>query len=403
LNSEVGRGWADLVAILRHALAVEAGATALAPLPRVADLEAVTALSRAHRVEVIVAKALETAGVPLPPSLADARAQATVRSLAAVASLRDIAAAFGAESLPWIAWKGPALAVQAWGDAATRRFDDLDVVVRPEDLDRAVAAVEHLGWRSRHPGMSPAQARVLFASQLALEFTRAEGDPGLLELHWAFGARRYTGFPDVQDVLRRAVSMTVLGVRLPAPALADALLLHAVHATKHGWSTLEDVLTFARLRAMVSPGEDVMSEAMRVARGAADALGARTALALGEALVAALFDPAAQPAASTAASSAAPHPSHPSHPLPHVARLVTQVMHRWSLGHTTWRSTLSWDLAWTDGPVRRARLLARSAFDPTLQEWHAVRLPAALGPLYRIVRPARLAWRALGRGGWLRR
>lgn len=368
----------DLVAILRHVLA-PAGAP-----PTVTDWHAVAELACEHRVQAVVISAVRDRR-DVPPDararLDAAAAVVTIQSLGAIAAIREIRDGFASVGLEYLAWKGPALSAQAWDDAARRSFDDVDIVVRPEDVDRARTILAGLGWRARHADMDAQQERAVFAGQRALSFVR-DGTPSLLELHWAFGARRYAGFPSVADVLRRSVRREVGGVELAVPAAADTLLLHAVHATKHGWSALEDVVTYARLATRDDAALTDYRDA--VARGLMPAI----PFALGGVL--------ARDHLGIDARCADFLSTLGSRRRRAVDELARQVRGRWETGQVSWRPPLAWDLAWTERRRDRGRLLAHSLFGTTLQEWQAVRLPAPLAPLYHLLRPARLVARALG-------
>lgn len=375
MSIEVGSGLSDLVAILR------AGLSRNVRFPTtVVDWSVVIRLAREHRVLPFVARAVrdrrggaEGIRPEATAALERSTAEATVGSLAALAALREMRDAFATARIRWIAWKGPALSQRAWDDAAIRQFDDVDVVVHPEDRSAALAALLERGWRSSHRGMSWAQARVVLAGQRAYDLTRT-GDGPPVELHWEFGARRYSGYARAADVLARSDALRVGGVDLPVPSPSDELLLHAVHATKHGWSRLEDVLLFARLA--------VRDDVLREGRAAARRTGATRAMSLGAAVAGRIFPGAV---ADVDVSSDVD-----------VAPLVDAVVARWQAEDTGWRSTVRWDLAWTDGAARRARLLYHTAFDVTLQEWRFVRLPSPFVDLYRVVRPLRLVARGLG-------
>jgi len=309
-------------------------------------------------------------------ALQQAARAAAADSLLALDALRTLFVALDHAGIAALAWKGPALAVQAWGDPAARLFSDLDVVVDRRDRDRARSVLHDLGWRSRW-AMSAAQERAIFETQGAWEFTRATS-PSLLELHWAFSARRFAGRLPVDEVMTRATHVQAGAVTLRVPCPADTLVLLAQHGTKHGWSTLEDLAVFA---AMFARHPEAHEAACSRARG----VGGARAFRLGCALAEATFGLALPASLRTEVARDGALPA-----------LGEAVRARWASDEGAWRSTLSWDLATTSRASDRARLLWRSLVDPTLQEWHAVQLPDALLPLYRVVRPIRLAGRALG-------
>lgn len=368
-----------LVTAIRCREAAADGPPAIRAQRPIGDWDAFLRSADRHRVTPLIARTVDAWGPDAPAAtrvaLATSARHAATEALAAVEALRSILAAFAEAGVIALAWKGPALALQAWEDLAARTFSDIDIVVDPVDRDRARTLLHALGWRSRW-AMSAAQERTIFETQGAWEFTR-ESSPRLLELHWEFSARRFAGRLPARDVLRRAARVRSGVVELPVPSAGDLLVLLAQHATKHGWSTLEDVAVFA---ALVRRHQDVVEEACDRARE----VGGARALLLGCALARSVLTVRLPDAIARAIERDAA-----------VAPMMVEVRERWAGGDGAWRSTLGWDLTWTSRPRDRARLLARSLFDPTLQEWLAVELPDPLLPLYRVVRPLRLLARAL--------
>ncbi len=349
------------------------------------DWHEIAAAAATHRLSAIAARAVPSSMDPgssagPAPGIVALREEArrtAASALALLAPLRAVVAALDAAGIPHLLWKGPALAVEAWGDVGARRCDDLDIVIAPADRHRARRVVGALGWRAQHE-MSPRQEEAIYRGRGAWELRHAE-EGVLLELHWSFSALRYPGRLPVTEVLERSVELAVGGVRVRVPSAPDALVLLAQHATKHGWSSLEDAAVFA---AMLARDPEASSTAMARARE----VGGLRALRLGIALAETTFGVRAPEALREDVRRD-----------PALPRLMRQVEARWAAGDVAWRATLAWDLAWTDRTSDRARLLVRSLVDPTLQEWFALRLPDPLLPLYRVVRPLRLVGRALRR------
>lgn len=349
------------------------------------DWSEIAAAAATHRLSAIAARAVSSSAEPgtsagPEPGIVAMREEArrtAASALALLAPLRAVVAALDAAGIPHLLWKGPALAVEAWGDVGARQCDDLDIVIAPADRHRARQVVGALGWRAQHE-MSPRQEEAIYRGRGAWELRHA-ADGVLLELHWSFSALRYPGRLPVAEVLARAVDLSVGGVRVRVPSAADALVLLAQHATKHGWSSLEDAAVFA---AMLARDPEAAATAAERAR----AVGGLRALHLGIALAETTFGVQAPEALREDVRRD-----------PALPRLLREVEARWDAGDVAWRATLAWDLAWTERAADRTRLLLRTLFDPTLQEWLALRLPDPLLPLYRVVRPLRLVGRALRR------
>lgn len=334
-----------------------------------------------NRIGPMVDRALRVAGDPAGDdrfrrTLHEDARTAVERGLAAVVAVREIHGALAEAGIEWLLWKGPALSAQIWDDAARRHLSDLDVVVAPADQPAARAALLKAGWRSRD-GLSLAQERAIHGPTAAAPFMHpARGATWpLVELHQAFGSRLYPTALTVPAVLSRADRVTVGAVEVRTPGGADAVLLLAMHATKHGWSQAEEVLSVARL-ALRYPG--AVSGALALAERAGVGASMHLAIGLARALL----------GVELAAPGAHDDSAHPDR--------IRSCLSRMEAGDAGWRETHQWTLSWIDRRTDRWRYLARAAFAPTLQEWSWVRLPDALVGAYPLVRAARLALRTLG-------
>lgn len=69
-----------------------------------------------------------------------------VRNLFLTTKLQEILDLLGAHGLPVIPFKGPALAVLAYGDLSLRQFSDLDVLVRGQDMPRITELLGSRGY-----------------------------------------------------------------------------------------------------------------------------------------------------------------------------------------------------------------------------------------------------------------
>ena len=115
-----------------------------------------TTLATNHHVVPHVYRALRAAaigGVPIPKAWLE-HLQACCRSITAynlhaLGLLHHLQQVMGKNGITLLPIKGPALALQAYGDVAARQFEDLDLVVRQEDLLAAVDILEEEGFTLR--------------------------------------------------------------------------------------------------------------------------------------------------------------------------------------------------------------------------------------------------------------
>src|SRR5277367_107851 len=160
----------------------------------------------------------------------------------------EIVDSFGAAGVPFIAIKGPALAIAAYGDVAMRVFGDLDFMVRLDDLPRAVAALECVGYSS--PTYNGEAIQSGFFPDVALDFARPDS---VVDLHWQLSPGYFPFAPAGEQVWNRTAEIEILGRRVRVLGPADLILFQACHGSKHGWRTLAQVCDFARLLATAKP------------------------------------------------------------------------------------------------------------------------------------------------------
>lgn len=156
----------------------------------------------------------------------------------------EIVDSFAAAGVPAIAIKGPALAIAAYGDIAMRVFGDLDFMVRLEDLPRAVAALERVGYSS--PAYRADVIESGFFPDVALDFARPDS---VVDLQWRLSPSYFPFAPAGDQVWNRTAEIEILGRRVRMLGPADSILFQACHGSKHGWMTLAQICDFARVLA----------------------------------------------------------------------------------------------------------------------------------------------------------
>jgi hypothetical protein len=244
-------------------------------------------LARLHAVLPLLHRGLEgVGGVPggLRERLREEFRKNATRNTLLAGELARLSRLFESEGLPLLAYKGPALAVQAYGDLALRRFVDLDVVVRRRDARRAGEMLRSLGYE-KPAGLTESHEEFLLRRQHNLAYTR---DRGLLmvELHWEVAPAHFAAVAIGEGVWGRASIVNLYGAEVRCLSPEDLLLALAVHGTKHLWERLAWVCDVAALvnsqpgldwplvrrRARESRVERMLHLALRLARGL---LGAR--------------------------------------------------------------------------------------------------------------------------------
>jgi hypothetical protein len=159
--------------------------------------------------------------------------------------LLKITAIFEVHGIPSIPYKGPTLAMMLYGNVALRKFQDVDLLVHPEDLLRARDLLMAEGYTPQFD-LSGARAESFLHAQHQLVMTR-ESDGSIVELHWEISPR-YFSFPfHAAQLWERLEQRSMLGRSLPTLALDDILLILSAHGAKHNWERLAWICDIAEL------------------------------------------------------------------------------------------------------------------------------------------------------------
>jgi hypothetical protein len=283
--------------------------------------------------------------------------------------------ALGIDVLPY---KGLVLAEAIYGDIALRQSGDIDLLIHPRDLARVRKAVCELGY-SPHQTFSKAEERAYLDSGYELAFDGAAG-ANVLEVQWAVQPRFYAIDFDMAGLFRRAADVTVAGHPMKTPSSEDLFLVLSAHAAKHVWGRLVWLCDIARIMGLPTLNWGWIgsqAEALGVVRLV------RVTMLLANKLLGARIPPAAE--ASLPEDQATPALAEEIQP--HI--ISDSVFNVESFAYFRLMMRLR------ERPGDRRRFLRRLVFTSGPGEWQAVRLPAALFPLYRLVRLSRLAARVI--------
>jgi hypothetical protein len=190
-------------------------------------------------------------------------------SLSLTATLVDVLGALRAVGVGATPFKGPTLAVTAYGNVALRQFDNLDVLVHRADLPAAERELTQRGYRPA-PGGEARHARAWARGDVTLVLHCG------LASHWV-GTRGVAGL----WVRRRPVELGE--ARVPAPSPEDHLVLLTLHAAQRMWGRLGWLADVAALLER-TPGLDHHAVRYEARRHGIERL-VRLGLGLAQALV----------------------------------------------------------------------------------------------------------------------
>jgi len=141
--------------------------------------------------------------------------------------------------------KGPASSLQLYGDALTREYTDLDILVNLYTIEPALPFMSSLGWEAKdyHPTMKSSLATNKLIIQAHHVIFWKKGCPFRVELHNRAGWEREPFVRDsIDEVFARAVQLEQGGRAFFAPALPDHAVLIIAHGTTHAWVLLHWLL-----------------------------------------------------------------------------------------------------------------------------------------------------------------
>jgi hypothetical protein len=334
-------------------------------------------LAERHRLVPHLHRHLRSIDFPLPHDFStELRARfgdGARRALMLAGELHAVLEALSSAGVRALAYKGPALAMDAYGDLAMRTLSDLDLLVPPAEIPRALDVLAARGYAPRY-ALTPARERA---------FRRVDGDyplwreetATLLELHAHASSLRFGVRLDTGEMADSARPVRVGGADVPAPAPDDLLVALALHGAKHRWARLEWIAAFAEV-ARANP------DALASALSRADRLRARRVLALALLVAREVVDlHLSEEAAAVVGTDGE---------LAALAEEVEHVLFGAADEPEDTAANLRFNLRLREGVVERTRFAWRWLTLPTPEDWQALPLPDALFPLYRAVRPLRL-------------
>jgi Uncharacterised nucleotidyltransferase len=347
------------------------------------DWEAFLRLADHHGLSALVSRSLiehaRELSAERKESLRSIYQQNLRRSLWFAAELTRILRHFSLRGLAAIPYKGPVLALSAYGDIGLRSFSDLDILISPRDFERAQAALAEIQYRPTQQ-LSPAVERLFLKTGYERSFDGPAGK-NLLELQWNLLPHFYAVDPgiEVEHLLARAAPVEICGSSMLCLSPEDSFLALCLHAAKHLWTRLIWVADIAESCRVSGIHPEVIVERARVL-GVARIVGISCWLA--EQILGASVPVAVRALAAGDRE---------------VALLGKQCRAR--LSHAAGYSLESSEyfrqiLKLRERSRDRRRYLWRLVWTPGPGEIAAVPLPEVLFPLYHVVRIGRLLRRA---------
>ena len=181
----------------------------------------------------------------VPPPVAERMQRAfhanAARNLMMAAELYAVLHWLKAGGVPAIAYKGPTLAVWAYGNVALREFSDLDVLVRPEDKKLAISTLAIKGCVET--GTAGADG---LTGNCEIGLRTPNGYA--VDLHWEISSPYFPAF-DARAAWQRLQQVELAGGTVTTFAADDLFLCLALHGARHCWTSLGWISDVAHLVA----------------------------------------------------------------------------------------------------------------------------------------------------------
>jgi len=296
------------------------------------------------------------------------------RALQFTAELKRTAQHLDRCGIPYLAYKGPALAQLLYGDVTMRQFGDLDFLVRTHDVPRARQALAELGYEPELT-LSPNQEQFYLRTGYEYPF-RLGTERHVLELQWRIVPHFYSIDLNIDALFQRSIQLEFEGIAIRTLGHEDLMLVLCLHAAKHEWSQLGMLRDLATLSKFDLDWRWITSAAAR--------LGVLKILHISLLAVSELFGFGFHEACD------------PASRLRDAAEFTSQLVQ--NLRRNREANTESLEYFLTQARMRerwrdRARFFWRLTTTPSIGEWEAIRLPRGLFGAYRAVRIARLTKR----------
>jgi len=290
-----------------------------------------------------------------------------------IVRLRNACATRDIEILPF---KGPVMAGALYGDITFRTCDDLDILVREEDIEQARQILLDDGFEAY---LDMTEVERHWHHRAGWEYMLRHPELGyLVELDTCIGPR-YQGFNLLSDeIFEEPSTVRIDGSSIDTVNAETLLLMLCVHGSRHQWNRLvwvADILAMWRSFPTMSFSE-IANRAKR--------LGVHRMLLLGHAVAQAVGDEkTALPEIEFSEKDAI------------ISALADQCLAGWANETCPRLSGMGFKLASRERVRDKVLYMLGIACTPSYSDWKIIRLPRGLYPLYFLIRPCRLVVKAI--------
>jgi len=232
------------------------------------DWEYLFQLARRHSIVPLVYVQLQQHASDLVPPQFLAKLKKhyfenSARNTLLTAELCRLINLFRDEGIETIPYKGPVLAIFAYGDIALRRFVDLDVIVRKSDVLQAREILLNQGYKPSK-SLSLDQQEMLLRTQHNMQFSR-DNHRLIIELHWEVAPHLFASTVNGERLWRDLITVDLNGTAVKTFSAEDLLFSLCVHGSRHLWERLGWICDIAALIARRPLNWTTLLERARIA------------------------------------------------------------------------------------------------------------------------------------------
>src|SRR5215213_4735975 len=167
------------------------------------------------------------------------------RNTVLTAELCRLIAVFAGSGIEAIPYKGPVLALFAYDDLALRRFVDLDVIVKKQDVQRARDLLLADNY-NLSKSLSESQQELLLRTQHNLQFAK-DNRRLIVELHWEVAPHLFASTAQGDALWQNLIDFDLNGTTVKTFSADDLLFSLCVHGSRHLWERLGWICDVAEL------------------------------------------------------------------------------------------------------------------------------------------------------------
>jgi Uncharacterised nucleotidyltransferase len=206
-----------------------------------------------HRVAGLIHDGLAQAGVSAPPGIAsqihDMKSRIARQNLQYAAECWRIQQLFDEADVPLLFVKGVTLAQLAYGSLALKHSWDIDLLVMPNTVPKALRLLERAGYHAFPPLPPITDERYMRWIRFAREYVLFhETNAVHIEIHWKLADNNYF-FPGISAISPTQMVTISQRVQLRTLNHDDLFTYLCVHGAGHGWSRLKWLADVAALMA----------------------------------------------------------------------------------------------------------------------------------------------------------